>query len=137
MPIDNNQNPFIPQVGKVVNKVERFQTESGQLVEIRWVETSMQKDGVLKKDAYFEGVPPLRDNRIPDSVSDIRECICGGLYHKDNVLRCSVCGKYFGLCCREAIKTDQGEVSVCLLCAKEYNRSLLSKIWKKFWTLED
>ena len=37
---------------------------------------------MLRKEKLFEVIPPLSDNRIPDSVADIRECcICLGLFH--------------------------------------------------------
>lgn len=137
MPV-NNQPPFSPQPGKIVTDVERLRTQSGQVFEIRRVELTILENNVLRKENLSEVDPPLADNRIPESIADIRECcICLGLFHKDSVLSCPVCGGYFCHRCRACIKTDGQEIPACAECAKEANAGLICKILKKFWTLGD
>jgi hypothetical protein len=134
----NNQPPGSPQPGKIVTDVERYQTQSGQVVEIRRIELSILENNTLRKENRFEVEPPLADNRIPESVADIRECcICLGLFHKDNVLSCPVCGRCFCHQCRDRITADGNEVPVCAECAKEANAGFICRILKKFWTLGD
>jgi len=134
----NNQNPLNQQPGKVVTDVEKYQTISGQVVKIRRVELSILDGNMLRKEKCFEVDPPLTDNRIPDSVADIRECrICFGLFHKDNVLNCPACGGYFCHRCRDYININDSEVPACAECTKEANTGVIRKIIKKFWTLGD
>jgi hypothetical protein len=103
----NSQNTFNQQPGKIVTKVEKFQTQSGQVVEIRQIELSILDNNLMRKENCFEVDPPLADNRIPESVADIRECgNCLRLFHKDNVLVCPVCGRCFCYQCREFITVD-------------------------------
>jgi len=137
----NNNNPGNQQPEITSTTVEKFHTQSGQLVELRLVESKVLKNSRLRKEQYFEVVPPLADNRVPDSVGDIRECcICLQLYHKDNVNSCPGCGRCFCLNpdCRDLITTDEGkQVLVCAVCADEANSGLIKKLWRKIWILGD
>ena len=134
----NNQNQ-IPQ--KRVIKVEKFLTCSGQLVELRWIEGSTFKNSQLIKEECFEVIPPLADNRIPDSAADCRECcVCLKIYHKDNVFVCPLCNR--DTCkspkCRDEITIkDKGEVVVCATCANEAKTGLVKKLWRGLWKLGD
>lgn len=134
----NSGQPLSPQAGKITTQVERYLTGSGQLFEIRRVEIMVLEKGFLKKESYFEVFPPLQDNRVPASVADIRECcVCLGLYHKESVFNCPVCGRDLCRICKEKITTDAGEILVCAACAEEHNCGLVGRIIKKFWTLKD
>ena len=136
MTINNEVNPLQPRVGLESIRVEKFRTRSGQSVEIRWLKGLVSENGVPIEESCFEVFPPLTDNRIPDSVADIRECcICLGLFHKENIQRCPVCGRDFDSACRGTIATDEGEIIVCAACDEEHNRSLLGKLIRKLWTL--
>jgi hypothetical protein len=134
----NNQPPGSPQPGKIVTDVERYKTQSGQVVERRRIEMTILENNVLRKENCFEVDPPLADNRVPESIADIRECcVCLDLFHKDNVLSCPICGGYFCCRCRACIKMDGNEIPSCAECAKEANAGFICKILKKFWTLGD
>lgn len=139
--LTNSQNPLNQPPKKVVTKVEKFQTEFGQLVELRFIELTVLENNVLRKEELFEVDPPLSDNRVPSSIQDIRQCcICLGLYHKDNIRTCPVCGRYFCISpdCRDMIKTENGdEILACAACADEANSGLVRKLWRKLWTLGD
>jgi hypothetical protein len=134
----NNQNQA-PQ--KRVIKVEKFQTSSGQLVKLRWTEISVFKNNQLTKEEYLEVVPPLTDNRIPDSAADCRECcVCLQAYHKDSVFECPLCGK--STCkspkCRDVITVEgKGEIVVCAACADEAKAGSVKKLWRELWKLGD
>ena len=131
---NNPPTPFNPQPGKMTTKVECFHTQSGQRVEIRWVTKMIYENNIWKDLSFFEVWPPLADNRIPQSVDDIRECvICLKLYHRDNVLLCPICGRTFGHCCKDVIKTKNTneEILVCLECGQEENRGLVSRLLSK------
>jgi hypothetical protein len=135
----NNQIPFSQQPGKAVTDAQKYQTQSGQIVEIRWTESTILEGNMLRKEKSFEVFPPLNDNRIPDSVADIRECrICLGLFHKESVLVCPVCGGCFCLKCRDEIKSEDDQpIAACKLCAQQANTSVLGRLWRKFWHVED
>jgi hypothetical protein len=132
----SNQNPIGPPVGKIETRVERFQTGSGQVIEIRWFEKCVMINNILTKESFFEVFPPLRDNRIPESVADIRECICGGLYHKDNILTCPICGRYFCHLCKAEIQKEDSKLTICSECAKAAKQGILTRLIRKIWTLE-
>ena len=135
----NNQSQFNQQPGKVVTNIERFQTQSGQAVEIRRIEVTVLENNILRKEQTFEVCPPLNDNRIPDSVADIRECcVCLGLYHRDSVMTCPACGGFYDYRCRGNIRVEDNEtVSACALCAKEANTGLLKKLSRRLWRMRD
>lgn len=134
---DDSRHRFAAQSGTVLTRVEKWQSVSGQLFEIRYSEMSIMENGILKKESFFEVFPPLLDNRIPDSIGDVRECICGGLYHKENVSKCSYCGRDFALCCRKEIETEKGTERICISCADERSLSFMDKLFKKFWTMKE
>ena len=136
-----NTNPF-GQLPCIVDKqVERFRTESGQIVELRRVKTKVFENGTWRIEEYFEVDPPLADNRIPSSINEIRECcVCRQLYHQDNCRECTECGRYYCYLfdCRGEIKNKDGiEVIVCASCAETANKPLISKLWSKLWSLGD
>ena len=134
----NNQPPGSPQPGKIATDVERYQSQSGQVVEIRRIELTILENNMLRKENCFEVDPPLADNRVPESIADIRECcVCLGLFHKDSVLICPVCGRCFCHQCGDRITDGGNELTVCAECAREANTGLVRKIFKKFWTLEE
>jgi len=138
MDADHNQTPLNPQVGKVVTRVEKFQARSGQVFEIRWTDISTIENGIHKKESYFAVFPPLMDNRTPDSVADVRECcVCLGLYHRESVIKCPVCGGDFCQICMGKIVENEIEIMACAACAKKNNRGLLGRIFNRLWTLED
>jgi hypothetical protein len=136
----SNQNTFgMPR--KIVTESERLRTESGQVVELRHVETIVYENGVIKKDTYMELVPPLSDNRMPESVSDITECcVCLQLYHRDSCEVCPGCKRTY--CrrpgCRGKAEDEQGiEVDCCSLCAEAANKHIIIKFWDKLWNIGD
>lgn len=135
--LPNNQNAFNHHPGKIVTGVERFQAQSGQVVEIRRIEMTVLENNMIRKENVFEVEPPLADNRIPDSVADIREChVCLGLFHEDNVDTCLSCGGYYNRSCRGEAKDKDGTlVVVCAKCAKKANTSLAGRLWNKFWNI--
>ncbi len=132
----DSQNPFGQKPGKIETRVERFQTLSGQVVEIRWTQQYVLENNVLRKVMVFEIDPPLADARTPKSVEDIRECcVCCGTYHKDNVLRCPICGMDFCSRCKGSIKRDGTEIEACATCAKWENAGFIGKMWMRLWAL--
>jgi len=136
MPV-NPQNPLGQPPGKIVTRVEKFQTLSGQLVLIRWMEVSVMDSGVLRKEETFEVLPPLADGRIPDRIADIRECcIRLGLYHHENVSSCPVCGRHFCRICAGLIKVKESETLACKVCADEASAGFLRRVFKYFWNLK-
>ena len=135
----NHQNPFSQQPGKIVTDVDKYQSQSGQICELRRIELTVLENSRVRKEYCSEVEPPLADSRIPESVADIRECrVCLRLFHKDNVSTCPVCGSDYDLDCREEIKAEDGIlISVCGLCANEANTGLAKRMWKKLWDLGD
>ena len=133
----DNANVFGPAPGKVFIDVERYQTQSGQVVEIRRIEMNILENNMLRKERTFEVYPPLADSRIPETVADIRECrVCLSLYHKDNVMMCPVCGGYYCHLCRAETKDPDGQIiALCAICANEVNTGLLKRITRKLWAL--
>lgn len=135
----NNQDPPSQQPGKIVTGVDKYQSQSGQVVELRRIELTVLENNLLRKENCSEVEPPLADSRIPESVADIRECrVCLKLFHKDNVSTCPVCGGDYDLDCREEIKAEDGiPISTCALCAKEANTGLARRMCKRFWQIGD
>ena len=139
--LTNHQNSPVPAPRKVFTRVEKWQSESGQSVELRFIESAVFENNTVRKEELFEVCPPLSDNRVPTSIQEIRECcICLRLYHQDNVRRCPCCGRSFCYSpdCKGLVKTDnEGETLVCVACAKEMNSGLVMKLWRKLWTMGD
>lgn len=126
---------------KIVTDSERLRTESGQVVELRQVETMVYENGVLRKDKYVEVDPSLSDNRMVESVKEIMECcICLLLYHRDSCEICPGCKRSY--CrrpdCRGKAKDEQGiEVDCCAICAEAANKNVIAKLWDKLWNMGD
>jgi len=134
--VGDSQNLSDQKPGKVETEVERFHTLSGQVVEIIWSQRCVLENNVLRKERVFEVNPPLADGRTPKSAEDIRECcICFTIYHKDSVLRCSICGRYFCSLCKGSIKRDDAEIEVCATCAKWENAGFMGRMWMRLWAL--
>ena len=138
MSSNNSANAFNTQIGKVVSRVEKFSSQSGQLFEIRWIEMNVLENGLQKKDFWFEVFPPLADNRTPDSIADVRECcVCLSLYHRESVFVCPVCGGDFCHICRGMIVENEMEIAACAACTEKANRGLFGRIIRRLWTLKD
>jgi len=136
----SGQNTFgMPR--KIVTESERLCTESGQVVELRHVETMVFENGVLRRDKYVEIDPCLADNFLPMSLIEITECcVCLQLYHRDSCERCPGCKRSY--CrrpgCRGKAKDEQGiEVDCCSLCAEAANKNVIAKLWDKLWNIGD
>lgn len=135
----HNLNNTNPPIGKITNRSERYKTYSGQIVEIRWMESSVLENGILRKEEYIEVEPPMRDSCTPESRFDIRECCgCLGLFIKDNVKQCPECGRNFceGKKCKGQIDHEEnGRLIVCASCAEDYNLNTWGRMWKNFWNI--
>lgn len=123
---------------KIASRVERWQSQSGQTVELRCHEILFIGGNVVRKEELREVYPPLKDGRIPSSIQEIRECvICLGAYHEDSVQKCPICGR--DCCnladCKKQITKEQIPMEVCADCATEINGPSLSDLWEDFWTL--
>jgi hypothetical protein len=135
-----SSNPFLQPPAKASKDIQRLQTRSGQIVELRTIEIAALKNGTFRKERLTEIVPPLADNRIPDKITDVRECgVCLRLFHKDNVSRCPVCGGEYCTSkdCRGEIKVSKEETAItCAPCAQKANTTLFQRIAQKLWKLE-
>jgi hypothetical protein len=134
-----NPNPFFQTPGKIVLDIQRKRMPSGQIVEIRIVELTIMENTLLRREKVREVDPSMADNTTPDAPGDIFEChVCLGLFSKDNVFRCPVCGRDYcclGECQGEVKVSKDEQIVVCAPCAKEANTGLLKRISKKFWRL--
>jgi hypothetical protein len=137
----HNQNLGGQVLSKVVTKVDKFQSRSGQIVELRHMRYLILENNVLRKEEVSEISPPLADSRKPDSACEIRECcICLGLYHEDNTRTCPVCGQDFCCLppCKGTFKTGESlETTVCAVCAVEVKKGPVRRLWRRLWQLGD
>ena len=104
----NNQNPIDPQIGKLTTRTERYETQSGEMIEIKWTEKIEFKDGFLNKEEIFEA-DKLADDRIPRSIEEICRChICLGLFKEEKVYQCEDCGD--DVCKKCSVKIEKNEI---------------------------
>ena len=130
-----NQQPLPLTPGRVITKVKRYVSPTGQVVELRWATiTVLDNQGVFRTEETIEVVPPLADGTTPQDSDKIRECSrCQCLIHEKNYRVCPLCGLGFGLPCTTVIKTESQEVRVCIYCAKNIRHPFLQAAKRILW----
>jgi len=141
------QNPFSQQPlpltpGRIITKVKRYVSPTGQVGELRWMTITVQDNqGIFRTEETIEVVPPLADGTTPQDSDKIRECFrCQSLIHEKNYRVCPLCGLGFGLPCTTVIKTESQEVKtesrevrVCVFCAKNIRHPFLQAAKRILW----
>jgi hypothetical protein len=127
------QLPVVP--GRVINKVKRYVSPFGQVVEIRWSTITVQDDqGIFRTEEVLEVVPPLADGTMPEDPGLIRCCFrCFSLIHVNNSYNCPSCGLVVCLPCTGIIGTEGQKVRVCAECAKSIRSPWLQLAKKFLW----
>jgi len=135
-----NQIPFGPQQfpvipGRVIARVERYCTPiTKRIVELRWVKSTIEENGVYKTEEWTEVDPPFADGTVPKSSQEIRECWrCLSVITKSYV--CPDCGYEFCLPCtrRKKYRTDEQRTRVCISCAEKADSPVGSAIRNFLW----
>lgn len=149
-PVQQPNNPY-PQ--KIVTDIQQKIMPSGSVVQLRHIEVVTMINNNLSKERIFEQEPPMADGTTAQDISAIQECaICLGLFHKDNVRLCQVCGQYCCPRCRmitvipeldiaqEAMaigykRVSRSEIFHCIMCLEKMQMTLFQKIYRRFWNL--
>jgi hypothetical protein len=135
----NQQNSFNQcslTPGRVITKVRRYTSPSGQVVELQWVTVTIQdSQGIWRTEEVIELKRPLDDGITPTDCDQIRECVrCLSLIHIMNAYRCPSCSQCYCLPCTEIIGADGKEIRVCAACAKEAKTpAVLNLLRKVIW----
>jgi len=130
---NQQQSPLTP--GRIITKVKRYVSPTGQVTELRWVTITIQdKQGIWRTEENIEVVPPLADGTTPQDLDKIRECLrCRCLIHEKNYRICPLCGLGFCLPCTKVIETEKQQIRVCVDCARNNRHPLLSLARKVVW----
>jgi hypothetical protein len=134
-----NQIPFGPQPfqvvpGRVIARVERYCTPiTKRIVELRWVKSTIEENGVYKTEEWTEVDPPFADGTVPESVREIRECWrCLSLITRFRA--CPDCGREFcEACMKQKPGTAAQEVKVCMGCAEKTASPFWSAVRSFLW----
>jgi len=135
-----NPNSCNQPITDVFEKIERFTTNSGRVIEVKFVKITTF-DGYNKKtQEILEWPGGFTDSRKIDDLSESRNCcVCDGLYHKGNNedKTCKFCGKYYCENCTDKVidKNTKEETPACKLCADERNAGILKKVHRKVYKL--
>ena len=106
--------------GRVITKVKRYTSPSGQILELQCITTTIQDQGIWRTEETTEPSRPLDDGTTPNDCSEIRECLhCQSLIHVDNSCICPSCSQCYCLPCTENIRVNDRDIRVCLNCAKQ------------------
>jgi hypothetical protein len=136
----NSQNIFSSQQslltpGRVITKIKRYTSPSGQIVELQWVTVTLQdNNGIWRTEEVVELKRPLDDGITPTDCDQIRECVrCQSLIHIMNAYRCPICSLCYCLPCTENIRVEgqDREIRVCVNCAKEARTPALINLFRK------
>jgi hypothetical protein len=134
-----NPTPSNQSINEVFEKIERFVTKSGRVVEVKFVKETTFDGNNWKKREILEWPEGFMDSRKIDDLSEARNCcVCDELYHKDsNIKLCTICGEYYCEKCKDKVtEKDTGEKKeTCKRCADEANAGIIKKVWRKVWDL--
>lgn len=135
-----NPNSCSQPMTDVFEKIERFTTNSGRVIEVKFTKTTIFDGYNKKKQEVLEWPEGFTDSRKIDDLSEARNCcVCDGLYHKEssNNQPCRFCGKYYCENCSDKVidKDTKEEISACKHCAEERNAGIVKKAWQKIWKL--
>ena len=130
----NQQQPLLTP-GRVINKVKRYVSPFGQVVEIRRATITVQDDqGIFRTEKLVEVVPPLADGTMPEDPGLIRCCFrCFSLIHVENSYTCPSCGLVFCLPDTAVVDIEGQKVRVCAECAKSIRSPWLQLAKKFLW----
>jgi len=123
------QSPLTP--GRVITKVKRYVSPTGQVVELGWLTTTLRdQQGIWHTEETVEVDPPLADGTTPSDCSSIRECSrCRSLITRSCC--CKSCRLIFCEPCTVEIETEGQKARVCLECAESI-RHPFWRLAKKF-----
>lgn len=127
----NQQSPLAP--GRIITKVKRYVSPTGQVVELQWVTITVQDNqGIFRTEEIIEVVPPLQDSITPNDCDEIRECFrCKSLIHISNAYICPSCSQCNCLPCTVNFEVEGKQIRICVTCAKEVRTPLFLRIIKK------
>jgi hypothetical protein len=130
----NQQQPSLTP-GRIITKVKRYVSPTGQVVEQRWVTiTAQDNQGIFRTEDAIEVLPPLADGTTPEDSDKIRECFrCRCLIHEKNHHICPLCGLGFCLAYTIATEIEGEKVRLCVDCAKNIRHPFLQAAKRILW----
>jgi hypothetical protein len=131
---NQQQSPLTP--GRVITKIKRYTSPSGQVSEMQCVTVTLQDNqGIWRTEEVVELKRPLDDGITVTDCDQIRECVrCKSLIHVVNSYLCPSCSLCYCLPCTENIKTEDQKVRVCANCAKEARTpAFINLLHKVIW----
>jgi len=130
---NQQQSPLTP--GRVITKVKRYVSPSGQVVELRWVTITIQDNqGIWRTEETMEVVPPLRDGSVVNEANydKLQECvIC--LAVTVQAYQCPKCRQWVCMVCTAEVIVQSKVVLFCENCAWKIKYPRLSGLHKLIW----
>ena len=131
-------SPFqgVTAPGRVIETTQRYHTPSGQVRELRKrVITLQNAPGIFRTDDLIEVIPPLACSCLPENMNDLAECsrclslTCASKHSQT----CPLCGRPHCSACLTKLATEEGTIVVCVTCADQAKRPLLTMMKKLIW----
>jgi len=120
-------------LGRIIRRVEIWVAPyTKQVYELRWVQETVERNGIFVTDESIQVDPALDDGTAPRSRHDLRQCPC--CYKVvTRVQTCADCGLEFYMACTKEIKRDGGVRRVCDRCAAKAKNPILFEIRTFLW----